>query len=140
MAYYIDLSLCDYFKRWQDVLVAIGWLDLNHPYATGEVSPAFFSALVSLLENPWQPAALAGYQRCAFCRFTGGPSELRFDERKIQLGNANLFVPAKNGKVYVAPALVAHYVDAHGYLPPMEFQEAVIKCPAMKSFAYLKQM
>ncbi|MGW3211106.1 DUF7919 family protein [Streptomyces parvus] len=30
-----------------------------------------------------------------------------------------------NGVAYAAPGLVAHYVEAHDYLPPIEFMEAV---------------
>ncbi|WP_457757930.1 DUF7919 family protein [Streptomyces rubiginosohelvolus] len=31
-----------------------------------------------------------------------------------------------HGVAYAAPELVAHYVEAHGYLPPIEFMEAVL--------------
>jgi hypothetical protein len=54
------------------------------------------------------------------------------------MGVSNLFVPA-DGRVFVAPSLIV-YVDAHGYAPPVEFQRAVLKCPPMKSTAYLRQV
>lgn len=31
-----------------------------------------------------------------------------------------------SGVAYAAPELVAHYVEAHGYLPPADFIEAVL--------------
>ncbi len=139
MAYYPDLSPCDYFGRWQDVLRAVGWLDPEHPFATGSSSRSFFGALVRLLSDPWQPAAAGGRQPCPYCRFTGGPTELRFDDVTVRVGANNLFIPGDDD-VYVAPSLIAHYVDAHDYCPPPVFQRAVLNCPEMRSFAYLKAM
>jgi hypothetical protein len=51
----------------------------------------------------------------------------------------NLYVPA-NGFVFVAHAMIAHFVDAHGYDPPAEFWEAVRNCPVMDSLEYLKAL
>ncbi|XXX76295.1 hypothetical protein WMF30_52460 [Sorangium sp. So ce134] len=139
MAYYPDLSPCDYFGRWQDVLRAVGWHEPNHPFATGSVSKNFFEALMRLLSDPWQPAAVAGYQKCAYCRFTGGPAELRLEGVTVRVGASNLFVPTEK-EVYVAPSLIAHYIDAHEYCPPSIFQDAVLNCPEMRSIAYLKKI
>lgn len=139
MAYYPDLTPCDYFGRWQEILLAVGWHEPSYPFATGSVSKRFFEALVRLLSNPWQPVALAGFHRCSYCRFTGGSAELRFDELAIRVGANNLFIPADKG-VYVAPSLIAHYIDAHDYCPPLVFQEAVLDCPEMRSLGYLKKM
>ena len=132
MAYYLDLSPCDYFGRWQEVLIAVGWLEQGHAFATGTVSKEFFAQLVGLLIDPWQPAATAGFHQCAFCRNTT-------ERNTIVAGTANLFIPARTG-VYVAPSLITHYVDAHEYCPPADFQQAVLKCPEMKSLAYLQEM
>jgi hypothetical protein len=52
-------------------------------------------------------------------------------------GVANLFIPGE-GVLYVAPELIVHYVDAHEYAPPIEFQRAVLACPPMRSAAYFK--
>ncbi|NNB86422.1 hypothetical protein HJC10_33875 [Corallococcus exiguus] len=40
--------------------------------------------------------------------------------------------------MFIAPTMIVHYIDAHEYVPPMEFQEAALKCPEMRSMAYLK--
>jgi len=44
-------------------------------------------------------------------------------------------------KVCVAPAMLIHYIDAHGYAPAPgaadEFQRAVLECPPMRSTEYL---
>ncbi|HKO04758.1 MAG TPA: hypothetical protein VJW51_08410 [Candidatus Acidoferrales bacterium] len=53
--------------------------------------------------------------------------------------SSSLLVPGE-GCIYVAHAMIAHFVDAHGYAPPAEFWEAVRKCPAMNSNAYLEAL
>jgi len=120
-------------------LLAVGWLSREHEYARGPVSDAFVKSLLSALKNPWQPAYSAGRHRCEFCRITGGPSELRHDSLTISMGASNLYVPGR-GVVFVAPSLIAHYVDAHEYAPPTAFQEAVKECPPMRSVAYLRAL
>ena len=139
MTYYPDLSPCDYFGPNQSALLAVGWLAAGQTYARGVVRTDFFDALVRLLVDPWQPAAHAGRAYCPFCRFTGGPTQLRYGQLSISLGSSNLFVPDAEA-VYVCPSLLAHYVDAHEYCPPAPFQDAVVACPEMRSMSYLKAM
>jgi hypothetical protein len=140
MSHSEDLSPNKYFGRWQDILVSVGWLDNGHDYPRGAVPLDFFRALVRLLEDPWQPGVFAGRAPCSICQFSGGPGSLAFEGKKIQLGSANLFVPSREGKVFVCPSLVAHYIDAHGYAPPEEFQEAVLECPPMGSLPYRRAL
>jgi len=40
----------------------------------------------------------------------------------------------------VAPALVIHYVEAHGYTPPDAFVQAVLACPPQGSREYFALM
>ena len=140
MPHFDDLKPNDVFGRWSDVLVSVGWLDDAHDYPRGIVSPEFFRALVRLLVDPWQPGVFPGRAPCALCRFSGGPGTLAFEGSSIRLGSANLFVPGPPGTVFVAPSLVAHTIDAHGYAPPEVFQQAVLQCPPMRSAAYLKAL
>jgi hypothetical protein len=137
MTHYRDLSACDYFGPDQGKLIAIGWLEPEHEYSRGTVQADFFRALVHLLIAPWQPAVAAGRHTCRLCRFTGGPSALQYGDLAIKVGAANLFVPSATC-IFVAPSLVAHYIDSHGYAPPAEYQQAVLSCPPMRSIAYLQ--
>lgn len=50
-----------------------------------------------------------------------------------------LFVPF-GPAIYVSPRSIAHYIDAHGYGPPAEFQKAVMECPEMRSLAYMQAL
>lgn len=136
MPYHEDLSIWPGPPS-NENLLAVGFLAEGKSYSKGDVSEEFFARLVELLVDPWQPSASAGRQPCGFCRFTGGPGQVRFGEHVAPMGGALLFVPGANA-VYVAPSLIAHYIDAHGYNPPRDFQQAVMDCPRMKSMEYLR--
>lgn len=120
-------------------LLAVGFLDPRETCFTGTVSRAFFESLTLLLVDPWQPFVNAGRHPCPFCRFTGGPAAVSFDGHDCSVGTSLLFVPGTTA-AYVAPSLIAHYIDAHGYAPPEEFQRAVLHCPRMKSAAYRRAL
>ena len=140
MAFYADLSHLAYFgEENADGLLAVGWLERSQDYAHGSVEKDFFRKLVELLVDPWQPVRAMGFHECSFCHFTGGPRHLSHEGTTVQLGAANLFVPA-DGTLYAAPSLIAHYVDAHDYAPPTGFCEAVLSCPPMRSMAYLRAL
>ena len=58
-------------------------------------------------------------------------------DTEISLGGTNLFVP-DSGRVFVAPSMVAHYIDSHDYQPPLEFQAAVLRLGNTTSIEYLR--
>ena len=118
-------------------LVAVGWLEKGQPYTTGEVRDDIVDKLLTLLVDPWQPAVSAGHHRCSFCRISGGPGGLNHLGQLVKMGNLNLFVPGA-GCIYVAPSSIPHYIDAHEYWPPVEFCDAVLACPDMRTPEYLR--
>jgi hypothetical protein len=119
-----DLAPCTYFPG-EAKLVAVGWLERGKPYASGNVDRRVYDALVEMQKNPWQPVVSMGTHECELCRFEG------------EYGTSNLLVPA-DGVIYVAPELIVHYMNAHGYVPPDAFCRAVLACPPMRSMQYLK--
>jgi hypothetical protein len=58
--------------------------------------------------------ASGGYHTCEFCGKAWGSGTFR--------------VPAGD-RVFFVPEMIAHYVEAHRYVPPAEFTEAVLTCP-----------
>ncbi|HEU5101497.1 MAG TPA: hypothetical protein VFU22_20885 [Roseiflexaceae bacterium] len=135
MTYFPDLSPLTYFgKADADKLVAVGWLDEAHPYSQGEVSQTFLDRLVELLAKPWAPAYLLGFHECPWC---GEDADANYNGRSITVGALNLYVPG-DGFLYVMPSLALHYIQAHGYAPPQEFCEAVLRCPTMRSREYFE--
>lgn len=127
--YYEDLSPCNYFgDRSSSVLRAVGWLEHGIPYSEGRVDEAVFRKLEQLINNAWQPTVFRGYHECDLCQFTAEARE-----------TTNLFVPG-DCHIFVCPELIAHYINAHHYLPPGSFCQAVLECPTMRSMAYHKKI
>jgi hypothetical protein len=135
VAYFPDLSPCPYFgPAEEDKLVAVGWLEEAHAYTQGKVSEDVLDKLFDLLVRPWTPSYLMGYAGCPWC---GEGFSASCNDRLIDVGTLNLFVP-DNGFLYVMPSLAAHYILSHNYLPPTQFQQAVLHCPPMRSKAYFE--
>ncbi|QDU30172.1 hypothetical protein ETAA8_52910 [Anatilimnocola aggregata] len=119
-----DLTPCTYLPVVADHILAVGWLEKAFEIPTGPTPQEVFAKLTEFARNPWQPFVSAGYHECGICQFGG--------EKR---GTANLFIPYE-GKIYVCPELITHYINAHYYSPPVEFCEAVLACPPMQSMAY----
>jgi hypothetical protein len=146
LAYFADLSPCDYFGfDPEDWLLAVGWLEPGHPYSEGKVDGQFVAALAALLCSPWKVFSFRGWHSCSCRRFSRRATGLslknikervRPDDLTARSGAHNLFVPGRKC-VYVAPELILHYIDAHGYSPPKVFQKAVRACPKVLSRGYL---
>ena len=137
MSHYTDLTPCDYFGPVDGKLLAIGWLDVEHPFSKGAVTRELFTLLARLGTNAWQPFLTAGRHPCGFCSFSGGPTSIDLDDISVSMGITNIFIPADEC-TYVAPSLILHYIDAHEYAPPEVFQQAIRACPPMRTTSYLK--
>ncbi len=133
-----DMAKVDEGPTWKSTLLAIGWLERGQDFAVGNPRDDFFPALIRLVLNPWQPSIAMGAHSCSLCVYTGGPKHVQYQNLEVEVGINNLYVPTTDDVVYFAPSTIVHYVDSHAYCPPIEFQEAVIACPEMRSMAYLK--
>jgi hypothetical protein len=123
MTYFADLAPCTYFRGDAAWLLALGWLEADHPYPRGPVSAEDIAALDRLALQTWQPMFAMGWHDCSLCGRTKPIVGSIGTEQKL-LGVDNIFVP--QGEVmYVAPTLVLHYIDTHGYRPPEGFLRAV---------------
>lgn len=123
---------------------------VGEPYVTGEVDEAVFERLCELTQNPPQfiwPAH-GGITRCNRCRFTGGggtvyspkstngaPKGIRYEVSATIQGV--LWVPG-DGFLWLCSRSITHYIDAHGFCPPSDFCDAVMRCPPLRSMEYLK--
>jgi len=126
MTTFPDLTPCRAVSDDPNVL-AVAWLAQGATFATGPVDREFFAKLLSLCNDPWQPAPEGGWRDCEVCQF---------DARQFK---GHLFVPYE-GKVYVAPTGIAHYIAAHWYQPPPIFIEAVMHCPPTRGIEYRRAL
>ncbi|MBN8228925.1 hypothetical protein JYK02_15555 [Corallococcus macrosporus] len=140
MAHFQDLAPCSYMRLWEQSSLAVGWLEKGNAYPRGAVDEKFFRALLRLCAKPWQPPVVsAGVHLCSLCQFAGRLAGSSYGGASGAIGTENVFIPGET-KVFVAPAMIVHYIDAHEYVPPREFQEAVLKCPEMRSMPYFKAL
>ena len=128
--YFQDLTPYELLRRSpQENLLNIGWLSREHAFRTGDTPVDFRRVLSQLATNPIN--LCGGHHDCEFCEpplrkfvFWRSPDT---PSASVTEGNGEIRVPAIEGDiVYVAPQLVAHYVEVHRYLPPAAFVEAVL--------------
>lgn len=119
MTWFPDMA-CESMVAEGEHVRAVGWLSSSHPYTRRRVSLAFVAKLrdfVRLADESTMSlyfGVSAGFHLCEFCR-------------KCRDGR-NFGVPA--GEVlFVAPAMIGHYVEQHKYAPPPEFIAAVSASP-----------
>jgi len=114
MAYFKDLTPYTYFhaEKNQSETVNIGWLERWHLFPKGETSEEFRLKLERLSRR--RVNQTRGLHFCQFCRGREKPA-----------GSAEIRVKGTS-RIYAAPELVHHYVEAHGYKPPDEFIQAVL--------------
>jgi len=125
MSWYADLAPCDYFgHEHAGNLRSVGWLERGQPFRQEAIEAEVFKRLQELLKDTWSPIVSPGAHACDLCRFDPEAH-----------GSCNLFVPG-DGFLYVCPALICHYINAHGYAPPAEFCRSVLACPDMRSMEY----
>lgn len=126
--WYEDLTECDYAYVILPSRIAVGWLEKGKPYTTGETGREIVEKIYEFNKTPGMYMRFLGYHECDFCDFVS-----------IELGSTTLLIAYKN-KVYVCPALIAHYIESHSYFPPTEFIEAVLNYDHQFAMEYFKKI
>lgn len=99
---------------------AVGWLAAGHEFARGPTNEIVAVRVDYLVEEGWMHVVAAGPHLCELCESARSAS--------------SVLVPSvSTGLLYAAPAMITHYMRDHEYLPPQEFCEAVLICPAPDS-------
>jgi hypothetical protein len=138
LSYFEDLSPYTYYHSGiRENTLNIGWLDVAYPYQRGELP-------ISFVENLWnfvqiRLIRLRGFHVCNLCsEKVVSPLVVNKGDVDFKLGDAEIRVLGENGKIYAAPNLIYHYITVHGYQPPDEFVQAVLKGPNPGSEVYSK--
>jgi len=99
--------------------INVGWLAAGHPFAVGSPPPGFVEQLDRMLHGQYVNPAL-GMHPCELCDAADE------DTPGAPRGGSEIRVPASPTEVFAAPFLIGHYVQAHNYLPPRSFIDAVL--------------
>jgi hypothetical protein len=107
---YLDLSVYSYYTFPLEML-NVGWLGPAHGLPRERDDPMLESD-VELLRGASQRRSnvMLGWHECHWCGY-GDPL----------VGNGEYHYYAPGGEIYAAPAMILHYVEAHGYRPPPAF-------------------
>lgn len=104
---------------------AVGWLSIEHDFPKGPTDPEFRRRLRKFAEQWWAStealglAIFMGVHECEFCESAG---------REPAMASGDFGVPC--GEIlFIAPEMIAHYVEQHDYLPPEDFIAAVMASP-----------
>jgi hypothetical protein len=97
----------------------VGWIGPEHPFSIGKLSMDVASRVEFLAEHA-RTQLTRGQHRCKLCPLDTGPA----DQGEIRVVGAD-------GKRYAAPVLIRHYIQAHSYCPPTEFQTALLSSPRL---------
>jgi hypothetical protein len=135
MAYFPDLVPYSYGYRLHPGVVHVGWLDRVHPCTKGSVDAGLIEKMKLLLAKPVEISR--GYHICDLCAEppnlvkTTLPNRFVLDQAcswaqwaAQRWGNGEIRV-SSGGVTFAAPVLIVHYVEEHGYLPPVQFLKAV---------------
>jgi hypothetical protein len=120
MTWYADFATDCQGGRGEHVR-AIGWLDDRHAFPRGTLDPAAVARLRQFVEVYWESVQAIGLDfymgvhTCELC------DDGHLDGRNFGVPSGTI--------LYVCPAMITHYVEAHGYLPPAEFVAALLASP-----------
>jgi hypothetical protein len=131
MTWYPDFGSAKFIVPWGDHFRTIGWLHPQHSYARGSAPTEFLIKLKAFAQLSRASADalcwpyVMGFHDCEFCNeATAG---------------GYFGVPAGD-ELFVAPEMMAHYVEQHEYLPAAEFIEAVLASPLPNTSEYLRSV
>lgn len=104
----------------------VGWLEAEHSFTLGGANEELLDGILYLLST-MRCNVTRGWHTCSVCdEFDVSSRYLFVNGKEIGLGDAEIWVPGPHDVWYAAPTLIYHYILAHNYVPPVEYQEAVI--------------
>ena len=124
MAYYPDLSPYEYIKgKAKNNVLNVGWLDGKHAFRRGEIDNFLLELILGFCKRAVNRTR--GYHLCPLCNDPPFGFIVERNKERIILGSGEIWIKGEDGKIYVAPDLIYHYIRDHGYLPPDEFLIAI---------------
>lgn len=112
---------CDDYERFGMNPLAVGFLQRNQRFETGNTSSKALAKLLQFCGSRWTVCAIPRPRNCPLCneRVT-----VEIAGESVVLGSAEIRVIGTND-IFAAPDLLYHYVAAHNYALPPEFSDAL---------------
>ena len=101
----------------------VGWLSKDKDFQKGIVDPELLEKLKVKNQERENSCGIRSYDYCDLCISPNSLEE--FKEVFIRGKSKGEVIININGKKYRSPGLIVHYIEAHGYLPPEEYLEAL---------------
>lgn len=133
MTHFSDLSDYTYTSSSGRILTRnVGWLDAGHDFPRSDSVEGLLTCLW-----PFCLVSVCPSRGRANCPLCGRIGVVDRDEKRYVLGTAEIRVFDRAGQsAFAAPDLVYHYIEAHHYLPPSEFVDALQSGPQPQTEEY----
>ena len=105
-------------------LFAVGWIE-EAGFTTGAVPEECIEALIAAYPTKIIPDGTRGWHTCTLCEVE--IPEIEWEGKKVDISGYGHYLVRYEKAVYMAPALLLHYILDHHYCPPQIFIDAVIK-------------
>lgn len=104
-------------------LFAVGWIE-EADFTTGDVPEEFIEALIVALPTKIVPDGTRGLHTCTLCEVI--MPKVGWKGKQVNGQGHGHYLVRYEKAVYMAPALLLHYILDHHYCPPQVFCDAVI--------------
>jgi hypothetical protein len=105
-------------------LFAVGWIE-EAGFTTGAVPEECIEALITDYPTMIVPDGTRGWHTCTLCEKE--MIKVEWKGKTVDLMGAGHYLVRYEKAVYMAPALLLHYILDHHYRPPQIFIDAVLK-------------
>ncbi|MDQ6788072.1 MAG: hypothetical protein M3033_14805 [Acidobacteriota bacterium] len=128
--YFKDKSKYSYDLPFKiDEVQNVGWLEKGIDFDTGETSLKFAEKILQIIGRE-EVNIMRGAHYCDLCNGDEKEQRLKFNNKNIFLGMAEIWIPSGDGSIiFAAPTLIYHYITVHKYKPPEEFINSVNNFP-----------
>ncbi len=103
-------------------LYAVGWIE-EAGFTTGDVPDECVEALIAAYPGKIIPDGTRGWHVCTLCKVEM-PKPV-WKGKTIDVAGTGQYLVRSEQAVYMAPALLLHYILDHHYCPPQVFIDAV---------------
>ena len=112
--------------------LAVGFLQRKQRFETGAVDAKFMDKLLPFCHPDTAVFAWPQARPCPLCN---ARVEMEIGGETVRLGSAEIRILGETD-IYASPDLLPHYIEAHDYLPPDEFVDAVMTGSGVNSAEY----